>query len=276
MGLYQYDGQRRTRKDSKPHFGFRRLACCRCAVLVRRQFPEATSEQPAVVVIRAAPYMIPYTYAQDELIPRRFRSRTVAAPGGSGRAHPGRNSSQRHCCLRGQAIGASLIRAHRFVRGRWDVGSGRVRGRVAERIWSLTLIVDTAPLVALGDSRDPNHDSVRGILESEPGPLIVPAPVTAEVDYLVRQRGGTRAARHFLVDLAEERFRVEALTIEEYALALAVHDRYAALDLGLADLSVMVLASRYRTTRLLTFDERDFRQVEPLQGGAFTLLPTDM
>src|SRR3954452_15983485 len=100
----------------------------------------------------------------------------------------------------------------------------------------------------MGDSRDPNNGSVRRVLETEPGALIIPAPVTAEVDYLVRQRGGTRAARRVLEDLAEERFRVEALTVEEYGVALAVHDLYEALDLGLADLSVVVLASRYRTT----------------------------
>ena len=113
------------------------------------------------------------------------------------------------------------------------------------------------------------------MLETEPGPLIIPAPVTVEVDYLLRQRGGARAARRFLEDLAEERFRVASPTVEEYGLVLAVHDRHAALDLGLADLSVVVLAARYRTTRLLTFDERDFRQVTPLQGGAFSLLPAD-
>ena len=113
-------------------------------------------------------------------------------------------------------------------------------------------------------------------METEPGPLILPAPVAAEVDYLVRQRGGARAARRFLEDLAEERFRIGSLTADEYAHALAVHDRYAALDLGLADLSVIVLAFRYRTSRLLTFDDRDLRQVMPLQGGTFSLLPADL
>jgi hypothetical protein len=39
------------------------------------------------------------------------------------------------------------------------------------------------------------------------------------------------------------RFRVETLTQAEYGLALALHDRYAALDLGLADLSVACLRS---------------------------------
>lgn len=128
----------------------------------------------------------------------------------------------------------------------------------------------------MGDARDPSHRGIRRQLETEPGPLIIPAPVTAEVDYLIRQRGGARAARAFLEDLVEERFRVEALTVDEYALALAVHNRHAALDLGLADLSVVVLAFRYRTARLLTFNERDFRQVTPLQGGTFTLLPADL
>jgi hypothetical protein len=36
-----------------------------------------------------------------------------------------------------------------------------------------------------------------------------------------------------------------------------------------------MLAARFRTRRLLTFDERAFRTVTPLQGGRFVLLPGD-
>lgn len=100
--------------------------------------------------------------------------------------------------------------------------------------------------------------------------------MTAEVDYLVRQRGGPEAGRHFLEDLAMGRLQVESLSVEEHGLALALHDRYRDLDLGLADLSVAVLAHRHRTRRILTFDERDFRAVESLAGGSFTLLPADL
>lgn len=56
---------------------------------------------------------------------------------------------------------------------------------------------------------------------------------------------------------------------------MALDARYADLSLGLADCSIMVLAARYRTRRLLSFDERHFRAVAPLQGGAFQLLPAD-
>ncbi len=51
--------------------------------------------------------------------------------------------------------------------------------------------------------------------------------------------------------------------------------RNADLDLGLADLSIAVLARKLDSRRVLTFDERRFRAVRPLQGGAFTLLPAD-
>jgi hypothetical protein len=35
------------------------------------------------------------------------------------------------------------------------------------------------------------------------------------------------------------------------------------------------LANRYRTDRIVSFDERHFRAVAPLSGDAFTLLPAD-
>jgi predicted nucleic acid-binding protein len=139
----------------------------------------------------------------------------------------------------------------------------------------VTLIVDAAPLVALGDARDPLHAAVGDLLHAEGGDLVVPAPVSAEVDYLIRRRGTPAAARAFLRDVASGRFRVEGLTADEHGTVARLDEQYADLDLGLADLSVVILAHRFRTRRLLTFDERDFRAVTPLSGGSFMLLPRD-
>jgi uncharacterized protein len=139
----------------------------------------------------------------------------------------------------------------------------------------MTLIVDAAPLVALGDSRDRLHGAVGDLLHAEDGDLVVPAPVSAEVDYLIRRRGSALAARAFLRDVAAGRFRVEGLTADEHGTAARLDEQYADLDLGLADLSVVILAHRFRTRRLLTFDQRDFRAIIPLSGGSFTLLPRD-
>lgn len=139
----------------------------------------------------------------------------------------------------------------------------------------MTLIVDAAPLVALGDSRDRLHAAIGDLMRAESGELIVPAPVSAEVDYLIRRRGSAQAARAFLRDVAAGRFRVEGLTADEHGTAARLDEQYADLDLGLADISVVILAHRFRTRRLLTFDERDFRAISPLAGGSFMLLPRD-
>jgi uncharacterized protein len=56
---------------------------------------------------------------------------------------------------------------------------------------------------------------------------------------------------------------------------LATAPSYRDLRLGLADISLVLLARRHRTRRLLTFEERACRAVAPLQGGAFTILPAD-
>lgn len=139
----------------------------------------------------------------------------------------------------------------------------------------MTLIVDAAPLVAVADEREPLRDVVRAILRSDGEGLVVPAPVAAEVDYLLRTRLGASAARAFLTDVAEGRFQVVGLSADDHQLALEVDARYADLQLGLADLSVIVLAHRFGTHRLLTFDQRHFRAATALDGTPFALLPAD-
>jgi len=138
------------------------------------------------------------------------------------------------------------------------------------------LIVDAAPIVAAADRRDPQAGDVLAVLQGHRGPFIIPAPVTAEIDYLLHTRGGRHVADAFVEDLAVGRFEVECLTPLEYRMVGELSRRYAGLEPGLADLSVVMLARRYGVTDILTFDQRHFRAMTPLEGGpAFRLLPAD-
>jgi predicted nucleic acid-binding protein len=139
----------------------------------------------------------------------------------------------------------------------------------------VTLVIDAAPLVALADAHEPRRDEILDLLRAERGSLFIPAPVTAEIDYLLDQRFGAPARRAFLEDLAARRYESPGLDSTDYEAALDLDRRYADLNLGLAELSVVVLAHRLGTQRILTFDQRRFRAVRPIQGGAFTLLPAD-
>lgn len=139
----------------------------------------------------------------------------------------------------------------------------------------MTLILDAAPLVALADAKEPRLEALLRIREEEEGSLVLPTPVASEVDYLLGARFGEAARRAFLSDLAARRYDVACLDAGDYRAVAELDARYADLGLGLADCSVMVLSERYETRRILTFDERHFRAVAPLQGGAFELLPAD-
>ena len=125
------------------------------------------------------------------------------------------------------------------------------------------------------DAKEPQLEALLKIRDEEEGRLVLPAPVAAEVDYLLGVRFGEAARRAFLSDLAAQRYDVACLEADDYRAVSELDLRYSDLGLGLADCSIAVFAERYDTRHLLSFDERHFRAVAPLQGGSFELLPAD-
>ncbi|MHB8288963.1 MAG: type II toxin-antitoxin system VapC family toxin [Acidimicrobiales bacterium] len=139
----------------------------------------------------------------------------------------------------------------------------------------MTVILDAAPLVAVADRRDRLRPAIEALLRDEPGDLVIPAPVTAEVDYLLGRRLGRCSRLAFHDDLAAGRFTVAHMDANDHRVVADLERRYEDLDVGLSDLSVVVAARQYGTRRLLTFDEHHFRALRSLDGGRFTLLPAD-
>ncbi|MDX6632136.1 MAG: uncharacterized protein QOG26_141 [Solirubrobacterales bacterium] len=139
----------------------------------------------------------------------------------------------------------------------------------------MALILDAGALLAQADRNDPHHQETGEVLRSEPGPLVTSAIAVAEADYLILDRLGVDVELAFLDDLAAGTFVVDCLNRAELGLARDIARRHRDMALGLADASLVVLAKSYDTRRMLTFDERAFRTVAPLQGGSFTLLPAD-
>ena len=100
---------------------------------------------------------------------------------------------------------------------------------------------------------------------------MVPWPVYAEVDLLLRARGHARAATTFGRALLDGVHRLEAPTDAELGLVLDLADRYADTGVDLPDLTVMAMAS-IRDAWILTWDYRDFRTVVLDKGHHWDLL----
>lgn len=138
------------------------------------------------------------------------------------------------------------------------------------------LIVDAGALYAQADADEPRHASVAMVLRDERSEIVTSALAVAEADYLILDRLGVDVELAFLDDLAQGTFQVDCLSRSEIALARSLVERYRDLRIGLADASLVVIADRYRTDRILSFDERAFRAIAPLAGGAFSILPADL
>ena len=139
-------------------------------------------------------------------------------------------------------------------------------------------IVDTSAILALLDEAYPEHGAIAANVEEADGPLVVSPMVTAEADYMLHTRLGVAAARRFAADVASEAYELAEWTASDHAVALEIARRFGDDKdyIGIADASNVVLADRYRTTCVLTLDQRHFRRLRPLWGADhFTVLPYD-
>ncbi len=135
------------------------------------------------------------------------------------------------------------------------------------------MIVDTSALLAFFDTDEPDHVAVSAVLGRAPEPLAVSPYVVAELDYLVASRLGVSAELAVLRELSGGAWDLPAIGVEELDKARAMIERYADLNIGVADASNVILAERYRTRTIVTLDHRHFDVLRPLDGGRFRILP---
>jgi predicted nucleic acid-binding protein len=137
------------------------------------------------------------------------------------------------------------------------------------------IIVDTSGLVVAYSDSDPRHAQVIDLLKQEAGTLILSPFVLAELDYLMATRAGTQAELKMLSDVANGVYLRPDFRQRDIGMAGEIVEQYRDLRIGLADASIVVLAERYDTNRVLTFDQRHFRTIRPLSADAFAVLPAD-
>ena len=120
-----------------------------------------------------------------------------------------------------------------------------------------------------------NKALIRIALEAERGPVIIPAPILSEIDYLLRVRLGIGAEIDFMDDIINGSFTVESFGHPDVVRCRALVAKYREIDLGFANAAVIATAERLQMDRILTVDERDFRVVRSKSGKPFVLLPAD-
>ena len=116
------------------------------------------------------------------------------------------------------------------------------------------LVVDTGFLVALYVRGDSLHAEAVRFLHGNRSPLITVAPVVVEACHFL----GTRAKVELLKWIGKGGLTVAEVPADAYPHLAAQLERYADLDIDLADAALIWLAELVGEHALLTVDRRDF------------------
>jgi predicted nucleic acid-binding protein len=135
------------------------------------------------------------------------------------------------------------------------------------------IVADTSGLLALYNRAEPAHESVASIVASSTEVLVVSPYVTAELDYLAATRLGVDAELTIMRELAGGAYEHPHLGADDLTSCTEVIDRYRDQGIGVTDASLVVLAHRFGTRRILTLDRRHFHILRPTDGERFELLP---
>lgn len=138
------------------------------------------------------------------------------------------------------------------------------------------IICDTGPLVAAGDRDDDDNRACTDLftgLHLARRPILVPAPVVAEVGYLLQRIAGPLVEADFLRSIVSRTVTIVDLQLADYARMADLVQTYADFPLGTTDASVIAVAERLGATEVATLDHRHFRAVRPRHVASFTLLP---
>jgi len=141
----------------------------------------------------------------------------------------------------------------------------------------VTLILDSSGLLSAIDADQRFHQATREALGRAAGPLILSPFILAELDYMILTRYGHSEELSLLGEVARGVYRLEQISAEDVAKAMEVIERYVGFgDVGLADVSNVVLAQRYGTRDILTLDEQHFRVLRGPGDLPFRMLPADL
>jgi uncharacterized protein len=137
------------------------------------------------------------------------------------------------------------------------------------------ILLDTSGLFAALARNQTQHAAARAALESSGSPRILSPFVLAELDYFVAREAGVDAELTLLGEVAGGAYELVPFLEDDVRTAVNVIEQYRDLGIGLADASLVVLAERFETERVLSLDERQFRAMRTLRGRPFVVLPAD-
>ncbi len=133
-------------------------------------------------------------------------------------------------------------------------------------------LCDTAPLIALINVRDKDHERCVAALQTLPLPLITTWPCFAEAMHLCSRNGGYPAQQSLWRFVARGVLTFHNLSAAEIAQMPILMETYRDTPMDLADASLLVAAQTLSVGRVFTLDF-DFFVYRLENGAALQVVP---
>ncbi len=137
------------------------------------------------------------------------------------------------------------------------------------------ILLDTSGLLSAVAAGQRHHGACLEALTRARPPLVLSPFVLAELDYRLGTHIGHAEQLALLDEVAHGVYTLDRFGPADVGVAREVMERYADLEIGLADSSLVLLAHRHGTRDVLTLDERHFRAPRTVDRKPFRLLPAD-
>ena len=132
-------------------------------------------------------------------------------------------------------------------------------------------LLDTGPLVAYLDARDPSHRTVASCLDEYSGQLLTTSAVITEAMHFVSAcKGGARLLAEFVE--ASGTAVYDLCAPPELGKAAALMEKYADTPMEFADATLVLLAEGLGVHNVLTLDRRGFSTYRTRRGKALRLV----
>ena len=118
------------------------------------------------------------------------------------------------------------------------------------------IIIDTGPIVALFDPKDPDYKTCHQVLEKITTPLYTTEAVLTEVFHMLEvDSRGAEGVKEFIEN---EYLSLFSMKQNELKCCFSLMEKYRDLPMDFADASLVVLSERLKTSTIFTLDFKDF------------------
>ena len=122
------------------------------------------------------------------------------------------------------------------------------------------------------DKRHHANKEISEFILDEENTCIIASTAVVEVCQLLKHRFGSRYERDFLREIYKTSFIMETVKFEDLPRIMEILAKYSDLKIGFVDSSIVAIAERIKTNKILTLDRKHFGAIVPSGFEYFDIL----